>query len=102
MKSLILACALFLSTTAFAQFFPMNAQVQVQRNVVRAVVSNHFYEPIECYAIAYGRLNNGQVLTAHLRDFVPMGQFRYANVFSNMPGLFFVEGWAEAQCRFLH
>jgi len=102
MKSLFVACFLLLSTSAFAQyFFPVSAQVRLQPHIVSAVVSNPFYEPVECMAVAYGRLNNGQVVTAHIRDIVPMGQVRYANVFSNIPGLFFVNGWAEAQCRFL-
>lgn len=103
MKSLFLACALLISSSsAFAYyFFPVNAQVQVHPNVVRAVVNNTFYEPVECIAIAYGRLNNGQVVQTHIRDIVPMHQFRYANVFSTIPGLFFIQGWAEAHCRFL-
>lgn len=102
MKSLFLACALFVaSSEAFAYFFPVNAQFQVHPNFVTAVVSNHFYEPVECVAVAYGRLNNGQVVQSHIRDIVPMHQFRQANVYSTIPGLFFIQGWAEAYCRFL-
>lgn len=102
MKSLFIATILSLfSSSAFAYFFPVNAQIQVHPHVVRAVVANHFYEPVECVTVAFGRLNNGQVIQSHMRDIVPMGQFRYANVFSNIPGLFFVQGWAEAHCRFL-
>lgn len=102
MKSLVLALTLMLSTSAaFAQFFRVNAQVTVTPNHVQAVVSNTFYEPVECMAVAFGRLNNGQVVQSNMRDIVPMHQFRYANVFSNIPGLYFVQGWAEAHCRFL-
>lgn len=101
MKSLIFTVALLASSVASAQYFRVEARVNVNANQVSAVVANTFYEPVECVARAFGQLNNGQVVHATLRDIVPMNQFRHAHVYSYVPGLYFVNGWAEAHCRFL-
>jgi hypothetical protein len=99
-KTFVLVCSLLaMTTSAFAQFFPANANISIQPGQVNAQVYNPNYEPIVCQGHTFGRTSRGLVLNAFFSDIIPPGQYRYAYVHTN-PYDPFINGWSNINCQF--
>jgi hypothetical protein len=96
---LLTVALLALSFKAHA-FFTVNPLVQVRNNVVSAQVYNPYYEPIVCEGFAFGRTFSGMVFQSRIADVIAPGSHRYVYVHTNPFVNPFVNGWAQAQCRF--
>jgi hypothetical protein len=100
LKALILASALTLTSSAFAQYFAANPAVTVLPGQVSVQVYNPYYEPIICNGQVFGQTINGPVFNAFFAEqFMPAGSSRFAVVVTN-PYNRFVGGWANIHCRF--
>ena len=102
LKLLFVTLALFLSTSALAQFFPARMQVFVHPAQVIAQVYNPFHQPIVCNGQLFGQTAGGPVFNTFLFDQVlPPGTVRFAQLMGN-PYNPYVGGWGQIYCRFLH
>jgi hypothetical protein len=95
----LVSLLLMLTSSAFAQFFPANANVSIQPGRVNAQVYNPNYEPIFCQGYTFGRTSRGVVLNAFFNDIIPPGQYRFAYVHTN-PYDPFINGWSNINCQF--
>jgi hypothetical protein len=97
LKALLLTVFLTFASSAFAQWFPLNAAANINSNQVSVTVTNRLYPMIECQGAVFGRTQYNAIRTAWFRDLVPYGQYRFAYV-NTFPGEFFVEGWNDIRC----
>lgn len=101
LKALIVAFALTLTTSAFAQFFQARVNVAVLPGQVAAEVYNPFYEPIVCNGQVFGQTAAGPVFNAFFAEqILAPGTVRFAFV-RTTPFNPFVGGWSQIHCRFL-
>ena len=101
LKSLIVAALMTLFTSsAFAQWFPGQVQVQVLPGQVAFQVVNPNFQPIICSGQVFGQTVYGQVFTTFFAEqLLAAGGFRYAYV-NAVPWAPFARGWANIHCRF--
>jgi hypothetical protein len=94
------ALVAFMSSSAFAQWFPARVNVVVLPGQVTAEVFNPFYEPIICNGQVFGQTFQGQIYNAFFAEqFMPAGSYRVAFV-QAFPFNPFATGWANIHCRF--
>lgn len=97
---IVLSLLTFMSTSAFAQFFPARVNVMVLPGRINVEVFNPYYEPIICDGQIFGQTARGFVQNMFFaQQFLPAGGFRAAFLQAN-PYNPFVGGWANIQCRF--
>jgi hypothetical protein len=101
LKSLVCAIALTVTTSAFAQWF-IQPEIYITPELTIARVHNVWGRPVLCQGDVVAVTASGRWLSAYFRDFVPMGQFREAYVFTNRFDPFLPSsGRANIWCNYL-
>lgn len=97
-KSLLFILALtVMSSSAFAQWYPVQAHVTWNQFQATAQVANHFGWPVRCQGNVYGVTQFGFHRSAWFDQIIPAGQYRVA-VVGVFPGEVFVKGFANINC----
>ncbi len=101
LKSLVFALALTVTSSAFAQWF-VQPEIYVTPEFTVARIHNFWGRPVFCQGDVASMTSSGRWFSAYFRDFVPMGQFREAYVYTNRFDPF-VPGYGRAQiwCNYL-
>ncbi|MGE3609888.1 MAG: hypothetical protein AB7I27_09915 [Bacteriovoracaceae bacterium] len=99
-KSIIFTALLSLSFSAFAQWFPGQANLSIYPGQISVQVYNPYPYPIVCSGTVFGVTYRGVTLNAMFAETVlPVGRFSYANLYTN-PYDPFMNGWANISCRY--
>lgn len=103
MKSVLMVLAwgvlAFIPAKSFA--FPSPSSVWVHPNQVSVTVFNIFNAPISCLGQVQGLRNDGLVQYASFSmTMIPPGLSEYFYIYSYLPGIFFVNGFAGVDCWF--
>lgn len=99
-KLYVVALLISLTSTAFAQLFPINPIVTVLPGLVTAQIYNPYYEPIICNGQVFGQTVRGPIYNAFfVEQFMVGGSYRYAEVVTNGFNPF-IGGNANVTCRF--
>ncbi len=98
LKSLFVALTItVMSSSAFAQWYPVQAYVTWNQTQASAQVANHFGWPVRCQGNVFGVTQFGVHRSAWFDQIIPAGQYRYA-VVGVFPGEFFINGYANINC----
>lgn len=90
-------CLTLMTSSAFAQWFPVNAHVTWNNFQVTAQVANNFGFLVRCQGNVFGINQFGLQKFAWFDQVIPAGQYRFAAI-NALPGEYFVNGFARINC----